>query len=44
VSLHIVTNAERRVADNLCIVDGTLTFTFLVIFLCHRHKLLTEVE
>jgi len=32
LSLHIVTNAEHPREDNLYIMDGTLTFTLLVIF------------
>ena len=44
MSLHIVTNLGHPREDRLFIVDGTLTFTLLVIFLLHHDKILTEME
>jgi len=39
-----VSNPGHPCEDNPYIIDGTLTFTLLVIFLLHHDKLLTEIE
>jgi len=44
LSLHVVSKEVHPHEDSLCIIDGTLTFTLLVIFLLNHYKILTEVE